>query len=272
MEKSKRETIIAANWKMHKNKEQAAAFCREFLPLLQLPAPETVIIPPALLIDTVKQHLTVQHAIGTIAAVRQHLAGSSIKLGVQNLHWAEEGAYTGEISAPMAADAGCQYCLCGHSERRQHFNEQAAVIAKKAQAARKAGLRPIICLGESGEERNAGQALAVLEQELTALTAGLEAPDKDIVIAYEPVWAIGTGVVAAPEDAEEAAAAIRRTLVQLWGKVGEEISILYGGSVNPENIRAIMACPNIDGVLVGGASLKAEPFAALVNHKHPAHV
>ncbi len=251
MRNASRQVIIAANWKMYKTKEQAKDFCRSFLPLLLPDSPEAVIIPPSILID----------------AVAGELKGSGVKTGVQNIYWENEGAYTGEISGEMAADCGCSYCLCGHSERRQYFKENALIVAKKAEAARRWGMRPIICLGETLEQRKSGQTMNVLKNEIEALLAGISKPGEDIVFAYEPVWAIGTGAVAAPEDAEEAINYIRGLIGNLWGPVTQKISILYGGSVKPGNISQIMACPNIDGALVGGAGLKPDSFGMLVNYK-----
>jgi len=248
-----RQVIIAANWKMYKNKAQTQEFCRRLLPLLEdskaKKLPETVIFPPAVLIDSLKEELK----------------NSPINVGIQNIHWSKEGAYTGEISALMAADAGCKYCLCGHSERRHYFEESSEVVNRKASAALAAGLHPVVCIGETLEDRQNEMTMDVLRADLLSSLWGISNPGSKIVVAYEPVWAIGTGIVASPKDAEEAIAYIRTVLAEIWGEtVAAQISILYGGSVKPDNIKEILACPNIDGVLVGGASLNPDSFAELV--------
>lgn len=240
--------LYAANWKMYKTSSEAEAFMQEFLPLLGDHDNEVVICPAATL----------------LAVVAQAATGSCVVVGAQNMHWQTEGAFTGELSAAMLKDAGASYCIVGHSERRQLFHEQAADVAKKAQAALAAELTPIICLGETLEQRESGQTLQVLHDDLQASLAGI-APTVQVVIAYEPVWAIGTGQVATPQDAEEACAHIRASLREIWGELADAVRILYGGSVKPGNIEALMACPNVDGALVGGASLNAESFAAIAN-------
>lgn len=251
MDDSSRQIIIAANWKMYKNKSQAEDFCQEFAAAApQNSQREAVIIPPSILIGTVSQALQ----------------GTGAKVGIQNIHWEKEGAYTGEVSPLMAADSGCEYCLCGHSERRHYFEETSEMITWKAQSARYWGIRPIICLGETLEERDDGRTKEILRSELLAVLSGILNPDTDIVLAYEPVWAIGTGVVASPSDAKDAIAYIRSVIKEIWGGLADKISILYGGSVKPDNIRQLMACPDIDGVLVGGASLNPDSFAKIYNY------
>ena len=248
----KREVIIAANWKMHKTRAEVQAFCHRFLPLLDAKDVEVVICPPAVLIDTLVENL----------------GHTPVAAGIQNIHWEKEGAYTGEISAAMAADAGCRYCLCGHSERRHYFEETSEMITRKAAAALANGLRPIVCVGETLAERENGYTMEVLRSQLLGSLLGVANGGAQVVVAYEPVWAIGTGIVASPADAESAIAYIRSVLVEMWGAaVASTVSILYGGSVKPQNIQELMACPNIDGVLVGGASLDAESFAALANYR-----
>lgn len=245
---SMRQQVLAANWKMYKTREEAISFVREFLPLLQANTAETIICPPATLLHDLQILLT----------------GSRVKLGAQNIHWETEGAYTGEISAAMALDAGATYALCGHSERRQYFGENSATVALKARAALAAGLVPIVCVGETLQQRQSGQALTVLHDDLLASLAGIEA-EPNLIVAYEPVWAIGTGQVATPADAEAAIAHIRASLTEIWSKAAQQTRILYGGSVKPDNSGELLACPNIDGALVGGASLDAAKFAAIVN-------
>ena len=251
MDDCSRSIIVAANWKMYKNREDALDFIVELLAEKLDQSVEVIICPPSLLLST----------------VAGALEGTNIKTGAQNIHWEKEGAYTGEISAPMVKDAGCAYCLCGHSERRHYFEESSEMVTRKAQSALNNGLRPIICIGETLEERENGETKEILRGELLASLAGIIDPTDEIVVAYEPVWAIGTGQVAHPEDAEVSIAYIRELLYEHWGEVANKISILYGGSVKPDNIKELMACPNIDGVLVGGASLKAGSFIELINYK-----
>lgn len=191
---------------------------------------------------------------------------SAVQLAAQNVHWADEGAYTGEISPPMLRDVGCSYCIIGHSERRQWFGETDSQVAQKLQACLKAGLKPILCIGETLEEREGGRIKQVITRQL--LTAVQELSPEDLaqgVIAYEPVWAIGTGRSATPALAQEVHAFIRELLGSSFNKtVAKGKRIVYGGSVTPENIRELFAEPDIDGALVGGASLKAEKFLALI--------
>jgi len=243
-----RKQVLAANWKMYKTKEEARVFAREFLPLVQESAAEIVVCPPATL----------------LAELNDLFADSRVKLGAQNIYWEKEGAFTGEISAAMAADAGAAYCLIGHSERRQYFGENAALVARKTQAALEAGLIPIVCVGETLQQRQSGLALTVLHDDVRASLAGIAAEAR-LIIAYEPVWAIGTGQVATAADAEEAIAHIRAVLAEIWGATAQKVRILYGGSVKPDNTGELLAAANIDGALVGGASLNAAAFAAIVN-------
>ena len=243
-----RQQVLAANWKMYKTAKEARTFVEEFLPLLKENTAQIIICPPATL----------------LAELNQQFAGSGVALGAQNIYWENEGAYTGEISAPQAQDAGAAYCLIGHSERRQYFGESAHTVALKAAAALKAGLIPIVCVGESLTQREEGQTLSFLHADTQTSLSGVK-PDTRLMIAYEPVWAIGTGRVATPQDAQGAVAHIRTSLAEIWGQIAQEARILYGGSVKPENITALLACPDIDGVLVGGASLDAKSFATIVN-------
>ena len=248
-----RKTVFAANWKMYKDATDTKNFFAELEGLLDLRTlgmdKEVVVFPPSILIP---------------AAVEAS-QGMAIGIGVQNIHWEEQGAFTGEISAVMAKKAGASYCLCGHSERRQLFDESDEMTTHKAEAAIEAELIPIICIGETLYQRENEETFEVLETQLAASLAGLR-ETKDIMIAYEPVWAIGTGETASPSDAQSAIAFIRRSVRELWGDYADDIPILYGGSVKPQNIKEIMQCADIDGVLVGGASLKVDSFADIIKH------
>jgi len=244
-----RKNFFAANWKMYKNVGETRRFFAELRELLAQTESETVIFPPAIL-----------------AAEALRVCGPGVKIGLQNIHWLEEGPYTGEISARQAADIGVSYCLCGHSERRRHFHETDGTVAAKARAALQAGLGPVVCLGETLEQRQKGETLTVLAAQAKAALTGLPAGPQ-IVVAYEPVWAIGTGVTASGSDAQEACSFIRQELAGLWPLLAAETRVLYGGSVTPQNIGEIMGCPDIDGVLVGGASLQAQSFARIVNYR-----
>ncbi|MCL1817027.1 MAG: triose-phosphate isomerase [Clostridiales bacterium] len=244
-----RKQVFAANWKMYKTVTEAQAFVEGFLPLLNSESEARIIIcPPTTL----------------LGELRQQLLGSGVALGAQNIYWENAGAFTGEISALQVHDSGASFCLCGHSERRQYFGENASMVALKAAAAMGAGLIPIVCVGENLAQRESGQTLAYLQSDILASLKGLT-PSPRMMIAYEPVWAIGTGRVATCEDAEEAIAHIRTVVGGIWGEIAGQLSILYGGSVKPDNIASLLACPNIDGALVGGASLSPQSFAAIVN-------
>ncbi|MCL1874499.1 MAG: triose-phosphate isomerase [Clostridiales bacterium] len=244
-----RQIVIAANWKMHKNVEETADFIREVKVMVEKDDLEIVIFPPTI----------------AVAMAQMIAPYYDIKIGAQNIYWEDQGAYTGEISASMVADAGCSYCLTGHSERRQYFGETDEMVCRKNMAAISRGLRVIMCVGESEGERQDGQTLEILENQLRGGLQGIE-PNRELIIAYEPLWAIGTGKTATPEDAEEACAYIRQVIDLLWPGLAKEISILYGGSVKPDNMARLMACPNIDGALVGGASLDPQSFADIVNY------
>lgn len=248
--------LIAGNWKMYKTAEEAGDFARQLKTMLtDQPGVEVAVCPP----------------FTALPAVALELAGSRIALGAQNMHWAEEGAYTGEISPKMLKEAGCQYVILGHSERRQYFQETDQGINQKLKAALKWGLTPIVCVGEKLAEREAGNTIPVVGAQLEGSLAGLEAGDlARIAIAYEPVWAIGTGRTAQPEDAQEVNGFIRRVLAARGGAAAAgAIRILYGGSVKPENIASLMAQPDVDGALVGGASLHPGVFAAIVKGSCP---
>jgi triosephosphate isomerase len=246
-----RTPVFAGNWKMHKGPVEAAAFCTAFSAEYRVRADRTVILfPPAL----------------SVAAVRDALTGRpDIALGVQNIHWEESGAFTGEVSAPMAAAAGAQYALAGHSERRHIFGETDAQVGRKAAASIAAGLVPIACVGETLEERRAARLREVLLGQLDIILDAVPAHAGDtLLIAYEPVWAIGTGVNATPADAAEAHGILRARLADRYGPdAAALIPILYGGSVKPDNAAELIAADGVDGLLVGGASLDPVGFARI---------
>jgi triosephosphate isomerase len=205
-------------------------------------------------------------AFTAIPAVAEALKGSEIGVGGQDLYWQESGAFTGEVSGPMLADLGCRYVIVGHSERRQFFGETDETVGKKLRAAQKSGLEPIVCVGERLEERERGVTREVVGRQVDGALGGLSKDElKKLTVAYEPVWAIGTGKVASPEQAQEVHAFVRERLRVLSDDVtAREVRILYGGSVNPENVRGLMEKPDVNGALVGGASLKAESFLKIV--------
>jgi len=245
-----RTPLIAANWKMHMTVPEAKAFLRAFLPEIKgVEGVESLIAPP----------------FTAIAAVGEAMKGSGVLLSAQNVYWEEKGAYTGEVAPGMLVDLGCDYVIIGHSERRQYFGETDDTVNKRIKASLNAGLKVILCIGELLEEREAGRTNTVLQ---TQLTGGLKDISLDhIVIAYEPVWAIGTGKTATPEQAQEAHAFIRSELKKLYSEKVDDVRILYGGSVKPDNVDELMARPDVDGALVGGASLKPDSFARLVNFR-----
>ncbi|OAG27120.1 triose-phosphate isomerase [Thermodesulfatator autotrophicus] len=247
----KRRPLIAGNWKMHKTVPETLAYIEAFKPLVAgVEDRDIMLAPPFTSLD----------------AAERALEGTNIKLGAQNCHWADEGAFTGEISPKMLADIGVTYVIIGHSERRHIFGETDEMIRKKIEAVLKYELVPIICIGETLEEREEGKTLKVLETQLKEGLQGFSSSDlKDLVVAYEPVWAIGTGKTATPEQAEEAHAFVRKILAEMFNQeFADGVRILYGGSVKPENVVGLMARPNIDGALVGGASLKPDTFAKIV--------
>lgn len=216
--------------------------------------------------DPLRAEVVIAPPFTALQAVGQEIQGSPVQLSGQDVHWAEEGAFTGEISPPMLRDVGCDYCLIGHSERRHWFGETDSQVAQKLRACLKAGLKPVLCLGETLEEREGGRIEQVITRQL--LTAVQELFPEELaqgVIAYEPVWAIGTGRSATPEAVQEVHAFIRRLLESSFNKtVAKGLRIVYGGSVTPENIQELNSEPDIDGALVGGASLKVEKFLALI--------
>ncbi len=245
--------VIAGNWKMYKNPAQTTAFFEKFIPLVAASTGREIVICPPFV---------------NLAAAVQAVSGSNVTIGAQNLYWAAEGAYTGEISAPMIKAAGCDWVIVGHSERRQYFGETDETVLKRTVAALGAGLKPIVCVGELLAEREAGRTEEVLVGQFTNGIAGLT-PEQfaQIVIAYEPVWAIGTGKTATPEIAQEAHVILRAEVARKFGEqAAGAVRILYGGSVKPDNAGNLMAQPDIDGALVGGASLEAASFAGIVNY------
>jgi triosephosphate isomerase len=204
-----------------------------------------------------------------LSAVAETIKGTNVALSAQNLFWEDKGAFTGEISAEMLLDSGCKYVIIGHSERRQYFGETDETVNKKVKQALKKGLLPILCVGETLTEREAGKLTEIISRQVTGGLREITSEDmKKLVIAYEPVWAIGTGKTATPEQANEVHALIREKVKSLYrAEIADGLRIQYGGSVTPENVSLLMAKPDIDGALVGGASLKPESFAALVNFK-----
>ena len=243
--------IFAANWKMNSAPTESRAFLRTFLARnARRPDRTVMFFPPAL----------------SLAAVRDSLRERpDILVGVQNIHWEAKGAFTGENSAPIAKDAGATHVLVGHSERRHVFGETDEQTGKKVAAAVAAGLTPMLCVGEKLEERERGETEAVVVRQLRAGLAALSnAQIASVLIAYEPVWAIGTGRTATPADASVVHVATRRELTSIAGEHGAKVPILYGGSVNAQNVRALLDAPGVDGVLVGGASLDAEGWATIV--------
>ena len=240
--------MIAGNWKMNTTLSEAIELVNEMRQgLAQIANVDKVICPPFI----------------SLAAVGELIKGSSIRLGAQNVYFEEKGAYTGEISPLMLADL-CEFVIIGHSERRQYFNETGETINKKIQAALRVGLKPILCIGESLEENEAGRTKEILTEQLRSSLAGIDYLS-DLIIAYEPVWAIGTGKAATSIQANETIGLIRQTISPKYGKrVAQDLRILYGGSVTADNIAEFINQPEIDGALVGGASLKATEFLSIV--------
>ena len=245
-----RKAIIAGNWKMNNTASEGVALVNAIAPLVQDATCEVVVCVPAI----------------DIPAVSEALKGTNICLGAENVHFAEKGAYTGEISANMLLEYDVQYVIIGHSERRQYFAETDETVNKRTLTALKAGLTPIVCIGESLEERETGKTEAVLATQIKEGLKDVEDISK-VVIAYEPVWAIGTGKTATAEQANETIAFIRKTVGEMFcPKCAQEVRIQYGGSMNAGNCKELMAMPEIDGGLIGGASLKANDFATIVNY------
>jgi triosephosphate isomerase len=246
-----RRPILAANWKMHKTAGEALAFAERFLPLVRdAENVDVVLAPPFVALDR----------------LGKALGGSGVALAAQNVHPEPKGAFTGEVAPGMLADLGCTYTIVGHSERRALFGESSKFVASKARALLEAGIRPIVCVGETLEEREAERTFEVVGGQLEGSLA--EVPTEraeEVVIAYEPVWAIGTGRTATPEQAQEVHAFVRERLGKRFGKAAGRMRVQYGGSVKPDNVCDLMAQPDIDGGLVGGASLEPESFAKIVH-------
>jgi triosephosphate isomerase len=243
---------MAGNWKMYKTPAETTAFLEKFRPMVAQSKHCEIVICPS---------------FTNLAAGVDAAKGTAIAIGAQNIAWAKDGALTGEVSGPMIRAVGATHAIVGHSERRQYFGETDETVLKRTQAALEFGLTPIVCVGERLEEREAGRTEAVLMSQFQKGIAGLT-PDQfaHIVIAYEPVWAIGTGKTATPEMAADAHRAIRAQVrAKFGGPAGDSVRILYGGSVKPDNVKSLMAQPEIDGSLVGGASLEPASFASIVN-------
>lgn len=243
-----RKKFVCGNWKMHRTVPEAVALAKEVADGLgDLAGKVQVAVAPT---------FTALHAVG------QAVRGGPVELSAQDVHWEAQGAFTGEVSAAMLADVGCRHCIVGHSERRQLFGETDEAVRRKAGAVLAAGMLPIVCVGETLQEREAGRTLEVVERQVRAALSGLTGPLAAITMAYEPVWAIGTGKTATSAQAQEVHAAIRKILRELGG-AADAIRIQYGGSVKPENAAELLAQPSIDGALVGGASLEPDSFAAI---------
>jgi len=245
--------LIAGNWKMYKTGPQASELASRLKSLVSDFTEVDIMIAPPFT------------ALGVVAEI---LKGSQIDIGAQDLFWETEGPYTGEISAPMLKAAGCSYVIIGHSERRQYFGETNQSVNRKIKAAVGAGLVPVVCVGESESERESGQTFSVVQKQLEEGLKGFSSGDlRAVVIAYEPVWAIGTGRTATREQAQEVHSFMRNWIRAACGNsVANALRILYGGSVKPENIAGLMAMEDINGALVGGASLDAESFAAIIRN------
>ena len=248
-----RKKVMAANWKMYKTPDEARAFFREFLPLVAGHDRDEIVVCPTYI---------------AVAAAIEAARGSNVAIGVQNVHWKAEGAYTGEISAPMLLCLGVTHVIVGHSERRQYFGETDDTVNLRLKTALEAGLHAICCVGEVLEEREAGLTGDVLRRQCVRAFHAISAKKAaNLVVAYEPVWAIGTGKTATPELAAEAHSVIRHEATEIFGEeFAAKLRILYGGSVKPDNASALMAQEEIDGALVGGASLDPKSFAAIVKY------
>ena len=247
----KRRPIMAGNWKMNKTTAEERDLVGKLIPLIGGIKERDVLLAPP---------------FTALQAVAEAIKGTGVALSAQNLHWEDKGAFTGEISAEMLLDLGCKYVIIGHSERRQYFGETDETVNKRLRQALNKGLLPIVCVGETLKEREAGAANGVIERQVAGALQGVTAAEMaKVIIAYEPVWAIGTGKTATPEQADEIHSFIRSKVQVAYGKeVAGSLRIQYGGSVTPDNVSALMSMPDIDGALVGGASLKPESFAALV--------
>lgn len=250
---SERRPLLAGNWKMYKTGDEAAATARQLVEKLDRVTGRDVMIAPAFT------------ALEPLAKVFED---SPVALGAQNMYWEDEGAYTGEISPAMLVAAGCTYVIIGHSERRQYFAETDRTVNRKINTALRHQLIPVLCIGETEQQRESSETFSVLDKQIKEGLEGLSSNDLEtLVIAYEPIWAIGTGKTATTEQAQEVHAFLRDRMKEGFGNsLAKSIRILYGGSVKPANILELMAMPDIDGALVGGASLEADSFTAIVNY------
>jgi len=248
-----RRPVIAGNWKMFKTAQEARDLLTALVPLVANNTEVDIVVAPVFTV---------------LGAVKPLLEGTPVKLSAQDCFWEEEGAFTGEISPKFLIDVGCTHVIIGHSERRQYFSETNETVNKKLKAALSARLTPLFCLGETLEQRENGSTFDVIRQQLSDGLAGIASDAiSAVVVAYEPVWASGTGKTASEEQAQEVHSFIRKYLSDTYGKdIAGSTRILYGGSVKPDNVRGLMSQPDIDGALVGGASLKADSFAAIVNY------
>ncbi len=251
---SDRTPVIAGNWKMYKTSAESAAYLQDFLGLVDGAADVEIVLCPS---------------FTSLAEVRRLTTDSNVRVAAQNMHFAQEGAFTGEVSPPMLKEIGIDDVVLGHSERREYYNENDADLDRKVMAALESGFRPILCCGETDQEREAGQTREKIRRQMTEGLASISAGQlATIVVAYEPIWAIGTGKTATPQIAQETIRFIRETLAGQFGaEAADQVRILYGGSVKPGNIAELMAEADIDGALVGGASLAATDFAQIVNFK-----
>ncbi|MBR9979884.1 MAG: triose-phosphate isomerase [Desulfatitalea sp.] len=249
-----RRSLIAGNWKMHKTGDEAVQTVQQLKTLVADAGDVEVMVAPP---------------FTALTQVATTLAGSTIALGAQNMHWEAKGAFTGEIAPAMLVSAGCRYVIIGHSERRQFFGETDATVNRKIHAALAAGLSPVFCIGESEAQRDAGQTFSVLDKQVKNGLEGLFSKDlQSLVVAYEPIWAIGTGKTATNDQAQEVHAHLRRLMAEILDNtLAQTMRILYGGSVNPGNVKGLMAMPDLDGALVGGASLDPETFSQLVHYQ-----
>src|SRR3989337_2908134 len=245
-----RKPFMAANWKMNKVTSETREFIGRFLPEVKEVSDVDIVLAPPFT------------SLTTASDILKSSPNTHITLAAQDVFYEEKGAYTGEISPSMLTDVGCKFVIIGHSERRQYFNETDEIVNRKIKAAQKGGLSVIFCIGESLPEREDGKTFHIIEREMNE---GLDGTDiEHIAIAYEPIWAIGTGRTATPEQAQEVHTFIRKKLRMKYGNKSDDIRIIYGGSVTPENIDSLMACADIDGALVGGASLKVDNFFRIV--------
>jgi triosephosphate isomerase len=249
-----RRPLIVANWKMNKTVDESLDFIEMFLPMVSGAQDVDVVLAPPFI---------------SLMPASRALAGSSVALAAQNMHWEESGAYTGEVSPVMLMDIGCRYVILGHSERRQFFGEGDGEVSRKVLAAMREGIIPILCVGETLGERDYGRTFDTVGGQIGGGLADVELENgQELVLAYEPVWAIGTGKTASPEEAQEVHSFARGQLAGIFGNnIAESIRILYGGSVKPENAGTLMSMPDIDGALVGGASMEPDSFAGIVQFR-----